>query len=121
MTNVEETHSAVAVDEAFMIKGSAEVLIWLFRMGFDVLVSSLDLDALGKSFGEIRAMMPWATHVEKCAAVCTICGADAYYSYKKSINEDEMIDGTLKISVGAADMYEARCYTCHPGISLKNS
>lgn len=99
----------VAVDEAFMIPGVSDVLIWLYRSGYNVVVSSLDLSATGKPFDEIEKMLPWATKVEKLSAVCVVCNKDAYYTYKKQTGGEE-------IEVGGIELYEARCIKCHPHI-----
>lgn len=96
----------VAVDEAFMIDGIADALIWLYRSGLTVVVSSLDMSYSGRPFKEIERLMPWATYVEKCAAVCVVCGQDARYTHKKHASTGE-------IEVGGAEMYEPRCYTHH--------
>ena len=102
----------VAVDEAFMIDGSAEALIRLFREGTTILVSSIDMSAGCQPFTEIQEMMPWATHIEKLSAVCAVCYEDAYYTQKKF---DEPVE---RIRVGGADLYEPRCFRCHTGIVL---
>ena len=108
-------YDVIAVDEAFMLRGVSWVLIDLFKKGKTIVVSSLDLSAAGNSFEEVEAMMPWATKIEKCASVCTICGADAYYTHKKGENLDE-------IAVGGAEMYEPRCWNHHEAFSNdKNS
>jgi len=96
----------VAVDEAFMIEGAASALIDLFRRGKTIVVSSLQLSASGNVFEEIRDMMPWATKIEVCPAVCTITGFDAYYTHKKFENMKE-------ITVGGSDLYEPRCWFHH--------
>jgi thymidine kinase len=97
----------VALDEAFMVDGSAEVLIDLYKTGFTILVSSLQLSSDLKPFEEMAKMLPWATRVEVCPAVCTICGADAYYTYKKDGNF------TDEIEVGGKELYEPRCAMHH--------
>lgn len=102
LADVNEEPHVVAVDEAFMISGVAEVLIYLYKLGFTVVVSSLDLSAAGKPFLEIEKMLPWATQVHKLAAVCTVCGRDAHFTHKKQIGGDE-------IEVGGSEMYEPRC------------
>lgn len=94
----------VAVDETFMIPGSGEALIQLFREGFTILVSTLQLCSDGTAYPEIQQIMPWATKVEICPAVCPICGDDAYYTLKKGGNNHQQIE------VGGADMYEPRCF-----------
>lgn len=99
----DEMYNVVAVDEQFMIKGSADVLIWLFKKGYHVVVSTLDLSSQGKPFDEVQKILPYATKVEKCVSVCTICGRDALYTHRKVQTDDE-------ISVGGAEAYEPRCY-----------
>jgi thymidine kinase len=109
ITEAEINPQIVAVDEAFMIPGIADVLIWLYRSGYNVIVSSLDLSAAGKPFDEVEKMLPWATKVEKLSAVCVVCNKDAYYTYKKQTGGEE-------IEVGGGELYEARCIKCHPHI-----
>tara|TARA_A100001011_G_C14297999_1_gene839385 strand:- start:1636 stop:2199 length:564 start_codon:yes stop_codon:yes gene_type:complete len=96
----------IAVDEAFMIEGAADSLIDLFKSGYTIVVSSLQLSATGKPFEEIRDMMPWATKIEVCPAVCPVTGRDAYYTHKK-------VDDLAEIAVGGSDLYEPRCWEMH--------
>jgi thymidine kinase len=110
---LDENPHVIAVDEAFMIPGVAETLIWLFRNGYTILVSSLELSAAGTSFAEIEKLMPWATKVEKCSAVCTVCGRDAYYTHKKQTGGDE-------IEVGGSELYEPRCILHHTLIDMRS-
>jgi len=107
LANLSENPHIVAVDEAFMIPGVADVLTWLYRSGYSIVVSSLDLSATGKPFEEVEKMLPWATKVEKLSAVCVVCNKDAYYTYKKQLGGDE-------IEVGGSELYEPRCSRCHP-------
>lgn len=102
----------IAVDEAFMIPGVAEVLIFLFKSGFNILVSSLDMASNGKPFIEISQILPWATRIEKCTSVCTVCGQDAHYTYKKIEGGDEHV-----VHVGGEELYEPRCFEHHLIIS----
>jgi thymidine kinase len=81
--NHPEYIDVVAIDEAFMIEGVSAVLIDLFKSGKTIIISSLDLSATLKPFEEIEKLMPWATKIKKCPAVCVVCGNDAYYTYKK--------------------------------------
>lgn len=104
----------VAVDEAFMIPNVAEVLVWLYRNGISIVVSSLDISGTGKPFHEIEKLLAWATHVEKCSSVCTICGRDAFYTHKKQIDEDRG-----EIQVGGAELYEPRCFIHHVAIDKR--
>lgn len=109
LTTHDVTPQTIAVDEAFMLPGIAETLIWLYKSGVSVIVSSLDISASGKVFDEVKEMLPWATRVEKCTAVCTVCGADAQFTHKKVVNEEE-------VEVGGVELYEARCMTHHAAI-----
>lgn len=112
LVGMNEQPDVVAVDEAFMINDVSEVLIWLYQNGLDIIVSSLDLSSGGKSFAEIEKILPWATHIEKCAAVCTVCARDAFYTYKKHV--DDIDRG--EIHVGGSELYEPRCAQHHPSI-----
>lgn len=98
----------IAVDEAFMIPGIGDILVFLYRKGYSIIVSSLDMAANAKPFPEMVKILPWATHVEKCVAVCTICGQDAHYTHKKELGGDE-----LTVEVGGTELYEPRCARCH--------
>lgn len=97
----------VAIDEAFMIDGVASAALEIFRNGTTVLIASLDLSAKGRSFDEIRDLLPFATRIEKCPAVCPICGDDAFYTAK-------LINDNQEIQIGSTEMYEPRCFRHHP-------
>lgn len=109
-----EEPDVVAVDEAFMISNVAEVLVWLYRNGISIVVSTLDISATGKPFHEVEKLLAWATHVEKCAAVCTVCGRDAFYTHKKQVDDDRG-----EIQVGGAELYEPRCFGHHLAIDRR--
>jgi len=112
LSDAEEEPQVVAVDEAFMIPGCAEALIWLYKYGLTVVVSSLEMSYSCKPFQEIEKMLPWATRIEKCTAVCTVCGRDAHYTHKKQTNDEE-------IQVGGSELYEPRCYSHHVSVDLR--
>ena len=73
----------IAVDEAFMIKGVAETLLTYFRNGKTIVVSTLQLSSKGEPFLEVKEMMPWATKIDICPAVCPVTGRDAFYTHRK--------------------------------------
>jgi len=102
----------VAVDEAFMIEGISSTLIELFRSGVTIVVSSLQLSSTGTPFEEVKNIMPFATKIEICPAVCPSTGRDAYYTHKKTSD-------ILEIEVGGADIYEPRCWQEHSYMNLK--
>ena len=95
-------HGVIAVDEAFMIPGSGEALISLFKTGHTVLVSSLQLSSDGTPYDEITKMFPYATHVEVCPAIDQFSKQDAYYTEKFGGRSDHGIE------VGGAEMYRPR-------------
>ena len=107
-----EQCDVIAVDEAFMIDGSAAALLALFRQGKTILISSIQLSASGLPFEEIRDMMPYATKIEVCPAVCPITGRDAYYTERKMKDLGE-------IAVGGSDMYYPVCWEHHHYINKR--
>ena len=102
-------YDVIAVDEAFMIDGSAEALKRLFRSGKSIYVASIQLSAAGNAFEEIQAMMPWATRIEICTAVCQVAGRDAYYTVRIAQPGEE-------IEVGGAETYQPRSFSATPFI-----
>lgn len=101
----------IAVDEVFMIDDAAAALIQLFRRGYTVIVSSLEMSAACNPFSEVTKLMPWATQIEKCPAVCANCHQDAYFTQRKAENEND------NIQVGGSELYEPRCWSCHSYVS----
>ena len=99
-----ERSCVVAVDEAFMIPGCGDHLVNLFKQGHTILVSSLQLSSDFTPYEEMQTMMPFATKIEVCPAVCSTCGADAHYTQK--------IGGRLdhQIEVGGSEMYQPKCF-----------
>lgn len=104
----------IAVDEAFMIDGIADVLIELFQKGKTVYASTIQLSAMGVEFAEVQSMFPWATRIEVCPAVCSLCESDAYYTVAK-------IKGLSHIEVGGSETYEPRCHRHTPFLDEETS
>ena len=96
----------VAVDEAFMVPGIATALKQIYSQGKTILVSSLQLSSSGESYREILDILPWATSVQICPAVCAICGEDAYFTQKVAGNNDPG-----KLEIGGSDLYQPRCHS----------
>jgi thymidine kinase len=103
-------NTVIAVDELFMIPGVADELIWLYKNGITIIASTLELSSNCTPFNEVTKILPYATKVEKCSAVCTVCQRDAFYSWRRSSETDEIL-------IGGSDLYEARCYLHHPLIN----
>ena len=96
--------SVVAVDEAFMIPECGDHLVDLFKQGNTILVSSLQLSSDFTPYKEMQTMMPYATKIEVCPAVCSTCGADAHYTLKTGGRSDHQIE------VGGPEMYQPKCF-----------
>lgn len=105
-------YDVVGVDESFMIEGSGSALVELYMSGKTVAVSSIQLSASGKPFKEVKDLLPWATHIEVCPAVCVVSGDDAYYTVRKS-------KGFAEIEVGGSETYEPRAWSCTPFANKK--
>ena len=74
----EQRVHTIAVDEAFMINNIDKVLINCFRLGYNIIVSSIQMNAQEQPFDNIKNMLPWATKINVCPAVCTMFYNDAY-------------------------------------------
>ena len=98
-----ESYDVIAVDEVFMIPNAASALIKIFASSKDILVSSLQLSSKPDPLPEIKDILPYATHIEICPAVCSMCDADAFYTRRK-------IDTDGVVQVGGAEMYEPLCF-----------
>ena len=70
-----------------------------------IIVSSIQMDAGEVPFENIKNLLPFATKIEVCPAVCTKCDQDAYYT--KALFDIE--NATQEEKIGSKDMYEPRC------------
>ncbi|GAB4340452.1 MAG: thymidine kinase [Flammeovirgaceae bacterium] len=104
----------VAIDEAqFFDSELTNVCVKLANDGCRVIVSGLDMDYLGKPFGEMPNLMAVAEYVTKLHAICVQCGEVAMYSYRLALSEKQVLLGEKK-------EYEARCRKCfYKGIQEK--
>ena len=98
-------NTVIAVDEAFMINNIDKVLIDLYRHGINIVTSTIQLDANEIPFENIKNIMPWATKIEICPAVCTQCDQDAYFTEALF----DINSASVEERVGSKDMYEPRC------------
>tara|TARA_X000001388_G_C2224173_1_gene120475 strand:+ start:213 stop:605 length:393 start_codon:yes stop_codon:yes gene_type:complete len=101
----------VAIDELFMIPGGGAACIELFKKGYDVYVSSIELNFLGEPFEEVKEIMPYCTQIIKCKAVCSVCQNDARYTSKKI--QYSSSNSNVEIQVGGEELYEPRCQLHH--------
>lgn len=71
-----------------------------------ILIAGLDTDFANEPFGPVPGLMAIADKVEKLSAVCMVCGSFDAHQSQRITNHSE------QVSVGDADMYQARCRAC---------
>ena len=97
----------VGIDEAqFFDDQLPEVCEQLAMQGIRVIVAGLDMDYLGKPFGQMPFLLAKADYITKLHAICVKCGNIASYSFRKSGEESQLL-------LGETDAYEPRCRTCY--------
>ena len=96
-------HQIFGIDELFLVDGASSVILKHFIDGKSFYVSSIQISASGNVFDEVQALLPYATEITLCRAVCSKCDQDALYTERKMSNLEE-------IAVGGAELYEPRCF-----------
>jgi thymidine kinase len=97
----------VGIDEAqFFDDQLPDVCDQLALKGIRVIIAGLDMDYLGKPFGQIPFLLSKADYITKLHAICVQCGNIANYSYRKLSNSNQVL-------LGEKDHYEPRCRHCY--------
>jgi thymidine kinase len=97
----------VGIDEAqFFDDQLPEVCEQLAIQGTRVIVAGLDMDYLGKPFGQMPYLLAKADYITKLHAICVKCGNIASYSFRKAGGESQLL-------LGETDAYEPRCRNCY--------
>jgi thymidine kinase len=97
----------VGVDEAqFFDPEIASVCEKLAVRGIRVIVAGLDMDFMGKPFGQMPNLLATADYITKLHAICVRCGNIANISYRKTTEGGQVL-------LGEKDVYEPRCRTCY--------
>jgi thymidine kinase len=97
----------VGIDEAqFFDAEIANVCEQLALRGIRVIVAGLDMDYMGKPFGQMPNLLAIADYITKLHAICVKCGNIANISYRKTATEGQVL-------LGEKDVYEPRCRTCY--------
>jgi thymidine kinase len=97
----------VGIDEGQFFKiNIVDVCNQLADQGKRVIVAGLDQDYTGKPFEPMPQLLAVAEYITKTLAICVVCGNPADRTQRKSNQHERVI-------VGAKDLYEARCRSCH--------
>ena len=96
----------VGIDEAqFFDDQITTVCEKLAVSGIRVIVAGLDMDYLGKPFGQMPNLLAIADYITKLHAICVHCGGIASISYRKTATGGQVL-------LGEKDIYEPRCRQC---------
>lgn len=96
----------VGIDEAqFFDDQIMHVCEILALRGVRVIVAGLDMDYLGKPFGQMPYLLSIADYITKLHAICMKCGNIANVSYRKTEQEGQVL-------IGEKETYEPRCRHC---------
>lgn len=93
-----------------------EVVFQLWKVGKRVAVAGLDLDFRRQPFGAMPGIICLASalggNVYHFKAVCQSCGSLAVFSQRLVDGEPAHYEDEIVV-IGADQLYEARCPTCH--------
>jgi thymidine kinase len=93
----------VGIDEAqFFDEELTHVCQLLALKGIRVIVAGLDMDYLGRPFGQMPQMLAVADYITKLHAICVACGNIASFSYRKTASMQQVL-------LGEKDVYEPLC------------
>lgn len=93
----------VGIDEAqFFDDEIAHVCQKLADKGIRVIVAGLDMDFMGKPFGQMPYLLSVADYITKLHAICVDCGNIASFSYRLGKN-------TEQVMLGEKDEYQPLC------------
>jgi thymidine kinase len=97
----------IGIDEGQFFKANiVDVCNTLADHGKRVIVAGLDQDYKGNPFDPMPQLLAIAEYITKTLAICVVCGNPADRTQRKSEQQELVV-------VGAKDLYEARCRSCH--------
>jgi thymidine kinase len=97
----------VGIDEAqFFDDEIINVCETLALKGVRVIVAGLDMDYMGRPFGQMPRLLAVADFITKLHAICMNCGHVANISHRKSSQEGQVL-------LGEKDIYEPLCRKCY--------
>jgi thymidine kinase len=97
----------IGIDEGQFFKSNiVDVCNTLANRGKRIIVAGLDQDYKGNPFDPMPQLLAIAEYITKTLAICVVCGNPADRTQRKSEQQELVV-------VGAKDLYEARCRSCH--------
>ncbi|MGM0419963.1 MAG: thymidine kinase [Bacillota bacterium] len=113
LDRVEADTEVVGIDEIqFFSPDIIGVCEQLADKGKRVIIAGLDRDFRGEPFGPVPELMARSEYIEKLHAICIKCGEPATRTQRLIEGEPAAYDDPV-IMVGAQEVYEARCRSCH--------
>ena len=73
---------------------------------YRIIFAGLDMDFLGRPFGQMPVLLAKADYITKLHAICMQCGNIAHYSYRKDGNK-------VLVELGNGELYAPRCRSCY--------
>lgn len=113
LDRVKADTEVVGIDEIqFFSPDIVAVCEQLADQGKRVIIAGLDRDFRGEPFGPVPELMARSEYIEKLHAICIKCGEPATRTQRLIEGEPAAYDDPV-IMVGAQEVYEARCRSCH--------
>lgn len=112
--------TVVAIDEIqFFDDDIVAICNQLADGGTRVICAGLDMDFRGEPFGSMPDLIAQAELVSKLHAICVVCGEEASRTQRLIDGAPAAYDDPI-VLVGAAEVYEARCRSCHHVLEPRN-
>ncbi|OGB86291.1 hypothetical protein A3J41_01510 [candidate division TM6 bacterium RIFCSPHIGHO2_12_FULL_38_8] len=109
--------SHIVIDEVHFFtpesKDFVALMVALLHEDKQIIVSGLDLNFRGEPFGPMPELLAHADSVKKLTANCAKCNEDTYCISQRLVNGKPARYDDPLIVVGAAELYEPRCRSCH--------
>jgi thymidine kinase len=117
---LEPETTVVGIDEVQFFDATVVFLCEsLAEQGKRVICAGLDTDFRGVPFGPMPHLLAQAEQIDKLHAICVICGEEASRTQRLIDGHPAAYDDPV-VLVGAAEVYEARCRTCHQVLPARN-
>jgi len=113
MNRLHDDVDVVGIDEVqFFNEDIIDICEELADGDVRVITAGLDRDFRGEPFGPMPDLIARAEYVKKLHAICVECGEPASRTQRLIDGEPASLDDPV-ILVGAEEVYEARCRSCH--------